>query len=1249
MVRKGGLGTRGLGSASFGLPKRRRVSWLGQVGLVVCLLAGWAVSPTWAQNSARVDGIVQDQTGAVIPNASVVLRNEASGTEIRGRSDASGFYTIDLVPPATYTLSVEAKGFRKYQQTGLVVHPDDRLRVPITLEVGSEVQTVEVTAQAGAVVITDSGAKTDVISAHQIENISTEGRNVMELLTLLPGVVNAGFNPEFGSSTGQGINQFNVNGLRNDQNSIRLDNANMIDPGDNGGFIIEPNMDMVQEFSVKSSSFEADQGRAALIVDAVTKSGGSKLHGEGYYYARNAVFNANDWSNDNAGIKKPASKFNYPGFNLGGPVRFPHSDFNKNNDKMFFWVGMEWQRQLPDFGTQLAVVPSAAMRKGDFSELLTIKNAQGQPLCTPVFTTDSKGNKVQTGWAGRALNMPCQIDDPASGWSNTAILSNILPQSEINSNSALLLNEYPLPNYVDPNGNYNFAGNPLYPLNRNEQNVRVDYNLSETTRLYVRLGRNHETQFYPWGLWSGINSGWTSNVPEPTPTVGDNLGESITLNFVKVINPTLTNEMQFNVQQLTLPNHYQNPAKLSKSALGFQFRGLNFKNSQVPAFRNGLVYGGDSMPQITDQWSFYNGGNPGTGRWGEGDVGSGIFADKTIFEFIDNVTKVHGTHTFKFGGNIDRTRNDQNGGPVTEGMLITAENWGGYTTGNSFGDILTDNFAAFTQGLPNNDGLWRFWNMEWYAQDSWKATRKLTLNYGARFSWMQPWNEARGLATTFIPSLYDPSKPTSFINGIATASSGLVSRSVFPNPRPVVQPRVGFAWDVFGKGRTVLRGGFGIYVSRDQGNISFYMANADPFSFSATVQRTGPPLTLEQIEASNPFSALGNITVQAEDPHDPNQPQTYEWNFTLSQNVGWKTVVEASYVGNVSRHLYRQQDANVIPPGAMWIPGTTDCCANGDTNTPDYRPYKPYARISWSTHSDTANYNSLQATLRRNVSHGLTLLGSYTWSKTLGFTQTFQGVVDPFDSKRYYGPLPWDHAHIFNISYIYQLPSLGAQHFSSSKVAKGVLDGWQFSGITHFTGGAPVIIGNPTINCTMAPGATTNLCANDALEKGSRFSGSGVGWYGTPDMLDYNTTNADGNVVRPIVTWQAGGFKHVGDHWFSPSSVTLPGINQFGSLELPTFRGPFSQEWDMTLFKSFNLGEDRRLEFRFAGFNVFNHANLGTTGSAFITTPIFNWVLPANAHHFADGHPELVNGSQLGTITNKYGHRELEVALKLYF
>lgn len=1164
------------------------------LGLVGAFLLTLATPLAFAQTAARVNGFVRDQSGAVIPGARVVLRDEASGTELRGVTDGSGFYGFDPVPPKVYTLTVQMQGFKTYAKSGIEIRTADRLDLSVALELGQQVERVEVTAAAENLVTTDSGAKTDVIGAREIQNLSIIGRNSIELLSLLPGVVNTGFNPgAFGSNFFfNGINQFNVNGQRGDQNDIRLDNAHMLEFGSNNVSIIEPNVDMVQEFSVKTSNFEADQGRSSMIIDAVTKSGGNALHGEGYWYTRNHRFNANDFSNNLAGIPKPQNKFNYLGFNIGGPVRFPGTDFNKKNDKMFFFFHTEWQRQQPDLGTELATVPTAKMRQGDFTELL------------------------QSCQSGRALNMPCQLRDP-NNW-GAPIASNILPSNLITKNGQAFLNLFPLPNFVDPNGRYNFAGHPIRPSNRGQQAVKVDYNLNENTRLYVRLAHETETQIYDYGLWSTPNSGWTSNIPEPTPTVGQNHSQALALNLVKVINPTLTNEFQFNTQAIWLPHKYQDPSKLSKKGLGLNFNGLSFSGQPVV---------NDTVPQITDQWDYF-GGSPGAGRWGSGNVANTVFANKTEFEWIDNLSKVRGAHTMKFGLYASRGRNDQNQGGLLEGMYITDTSWT-QSTGNEFGDILTEHFAAFQQSTADPDTLFRFTNIEWYAQDSWKATRRLTLNYGARFAWLQPWNEVRGLMTTFDTKTYVSGKSITDLPGILLASKGQIPNTLSLGTGINVLPRFGLAYDVFGSGKTVIRGGFGFFMQRDQLNTADRPAYSPPNVYTSAPNAPGGVgfMTFGDTEKTDPFGALGNVSLAPFNRFDTSQPQTYEWSLTLSQSIGVKTVLETSYVGNGSRHLYTKRDINAPPLGSMWKPGTQ---VLADTNANGFRPFKPWADINQADHSTTANYHSLQVIARRNVSQGLTFLTSYTWSKTLGFSPTFNDNVSPFNTQWNYGLLPYDRAHLLNLSYIYQIPGLGKKQFNGNKVAVGAFDGWQLSGITHFVSGSPLKIANGGISCLPSSSA---LCSQGV------FTGDGRTWYGTE--------NHDLGVNPLILTNPQSGvsFSGVGSHWLNVNSPSIPNINKFGTFEQPTIRGPGSQNWDFTLFKRFPWGEKRDIEFRWAMFDMFNHAKLNNPQ----LSAKFNWNLPVGATSLSQGTASLANAGEFGRITNANGHREMEFALKIHF
>jgi len=1208
-----------------------------------------------------VTGTVRDVSGAVVPGASVLLHNEASGTELKTTSDSSGVYVVSYVPAATYTLTVSSKGFKKSERKGIHVSPGATIEANTILEVGTQVETIEVKAAAVNLIPKTESGQLHTITASQIQNMSTVGRNAMELLPLLPGVVGStgipgGPGADFTKGSGfqvnnTGVSSFNVNGLRSDQNMIKLDNSNIIDPGANSGWEVEPNMDMIQEFTVKTSGFEASKGNSGIIVEAVTKSGGSKYHGEGYWYGRNAIFNANDWSNNFVHVPKANYKFNYPGFNIGGPVRIPGTSFNKNKDKMFFFYGVEWQRQLADPGTRLEVMPSAAMRNGDFSELWTAPNS--------TCTKNSSG--VVTG--GNFLGMPCIVKDIATG---KPAPGNILPASEVTADGQDLINHtylFPTPGYLDPTGAHNMLFHQAYPENRIENTIRVDYNLTENTRAYVRLAQNSDHEYYPFGLW------WGSGIPRITPDVGHLSGETATLNVVQVINPTLTNEVQFSANAENYPWHVADPSKVRSAQLQKDLPGFNWQNSSGGSYTNrdaAVPYVWDGVDQTgADNWT----GSAGTAG------PSGVFGNKTIFEFSDNLTKVKGTHTISFGADLLHTRNDQNGGntPQTQGRLWPTS-WGDSgTTGTMFGDLLAQGYTSYAQNSNNPDGMWRFWNYEWYAQDSWKVNRKLTLNYGSRFAFMPPWYEARGNVATFNPALWTAANDTNVNDGVEVGygiknaeaqpyfptslagkfTGGLPSSGGFPNPTIWIEPRFGFAYDLFGNGNTVIRAGAGIYEERDQGNTVFGAAQNPPFEFNdsltLTTNITKSGGGFAKIGTQNPFNGQSGASIF--DQTDRHSAGSYEWNFTLDQNIGLKTVVEAAYVGNVGRHLFIANQLAPIPLGGAWSPGTqliapgANGCNGG--NPCSLRQYKPFGAQNIFHHSSTSNYHSLQVTVRRNVSRGLTLLTSYTFSKTLGYAGNFQGTVDPFNSRLNYGLQSYDRPNILSVSYIYQLPNLGASHFSGNRFAGGVLDNWQLSGITNYQSGQPLNIGlgwglNGSNGCVSPDNSP--LCGGNFWTNGS--GNNALTWYGT-----------DARNVAPQILFnpqQGVTYSGVNSHWLNGTSAQIPQFNTLGSFEQPQFLGPASNNWDLTLFKSFKLpGEDHRLEFRVAAFDIFNYAHPDNPS----TGAQFQWILPAGATSYSQGHssgilnvsPNCASGLQFGCILDKHGHREMELALKLYF
>jgi Carboxypeptidase regulatory-like domain len=1209
-----------------------------------------SAGPLWAQSYARLKGTVLDSTQAAVPDAEVILTNAATGVTSKVMTGPSGEFVFPLVLPGSYELAATHTGFKKATVSPVVVHANDRLSLDVTLIVAAASQSVEVKAEGNAVPIVDSGQRSETLTQQQIQAFSTVGRNAEELLSLLPGVSAGGskvygqnFDPHVVSSA-TGIEGFNVNGNRSDANTFKLDGGNMDDLTGNNGSNIYPNTEFISELTVQTSNYTADQGGSPIVVTAITKSGTKDFHGEAYWTGRNARLDANDWSNNNAGIKRPDSKFNYPGFSIGGPILIPGTSYNRGSEKkLFFFFGAEWSRQTPDPGTQLADVPTAKMLTGDFSDIVFSPTCMNDPSAS-------------------YLNQPCTITDPLTG-NSLADQGGQLTGVTANGTGLLKSLMGPKsagPNYADPNGIWNFAANPLFPHNVTQYVGRVDWNPSDKARIFVRLGRQDETLFSPFSEYSGENSTWTSNVPDPTPTVQEYHSRSLSVGMVSVLSPTLTNEFTFNTNVLRQPNYYQDPSLLSKQTLGVDFNGLFPSVASYPI-----------VPQIIPAFEICDSFNtsgcadtvPGTGRWGASNlVGAGNFYKETQFEFGDNLTKVVGAHTLKFGVLIGRARNDQNlSGVSLEGQLVTS-NWAGTTTGDQYADILQEHFSSYVQVNHDVRANLRSTLAEWFGTDSWKVNRRLTLEYGARWSLQGPWYDANGLGTTFDPSAYDPSDPTNPYNGVRTASCkgasqaglplcGTIPKTIRPYGHPVIQPRFGFSWDALGNAKAVLRGGFGQYTQRDPTNAGFGALLGPPNLFSASICCN---FDLATIQATDPGSQGAFSYSQSSaiyDTKDDKVPSIYQYNLTLSSALPHSFFAEIGYVGSQSRHLQIEQNIDPIPEGRLWLPGThlVDPAFAGSEGLA--APYAPFSQISAIEHNGNANYNGLQGTLRRQAGHSLDFIASYTYSKAMGQSDQFQTLLpNPYSNAGSYHVLSFDRTHVFSIGYQYYVPRLALGALSDSKFARGALNGWMLSGITKATSGGPVAI-SASVNCVQLDSGGDGGACDPSMWQASDT------WFGTNAwalaFLPGSTTSPPNGIYPAYTCDPRASHGGINTGFYNTSCVSLPAFGQQGAVNPPYVKTPGYFNFDLALQKAFKLGESRRLEVRFSSFNLFNRGQLNN----FSTVANFDWTLPFGATDPSQGTGTLTNGTggcvkgigSLGYSCGKTGHREMEVTAKFFF
>jgi hypothetical protein len=1106
--------------------------------------------------TGSMSGRVTDQQGGGVPNATVTATEPTKRVVVTAKSGATGDFLLPALVPGTYEVSAEATGFKKLTRNDIALNANDKLAVgDLTLEVGAITDHVEISATA-ALLQTESVERSAAITGKQIENIEVNGRNPLDMAKLVPGVTMT-LNTSYAvGNSGTGANLFAVNGARPSQNQLTLNGIGNVDTGNNGGMNVSVSTDSIAEFKILTGSYQAEYGRSVgAQISVVTKSGTDQFHGSGYWYHRNEGLNANTFLNNARGIARPLFRYNDPGYTIGGPIWIPHV-FEKAKNKAFFFFSQEWQNQLVPNTARNQIVPTALERTGDFSQS---KDANGNLIGSSAFPG---------------------IQDPLSTTSPRAYFpGNKIPLSRIYAPGQALLNLYPLPN-APQTGNFNYTSQFPGQSPRRETLLRLDYNVKDNFRVFGHWVDNQQPTVAPYGSFVlGIAIPITQ-IANPIP------GRSFAAGFTWIINPTMTNEFNWGfTHNSILIDEAGNVLRRGTS-------GINLPVLYPSAVQN------DYIPNVT-----FNGSRI-TASPNLGTSNAPFVNYNTTIDFIDNLTKVSGKHVIKGGFYMQRSRKDQTSFGAANGSYNFGDNPGNpYDSGYGYSNALLGVFNTFQQASSYVNGMYRYWNIEGFVQDTWKITPRLTLDYGMRMAWYQPQYDSSLQASTFLPGLYDPSKAPrlyqpaiqpgttstraaydpvtntylpGFNVGLEVPNSGTpfggicqantcVDKYLFPSQGIQWGPRFGFAYDLTGKQNLVFRAGAGIYYDRIQGNRIFDSVTNPPEAITPTLQQN----FVTSIDPKNIL--IGPPQIAMADPTGK-VPTTYQYQASIQARLPWQTSLDVAYVGSQGRHLQDNRNLNYNPFGQCFLPQNQDVqrvAANGSSallgnNCKDanfLKPYPGYGSINLYESQATSNYNALQLNVQRRATRGLYVGAAYTWSKAMG-TSLSGGTndnsfvrPDQYNRLANYAPTSFDRRQTLAINYVYTAPKF----FVGNTFTRLFTDGWQLSGVTQIQSGSP-----------FTPG----------------FSISGAG---NQNITGSNTEPARIGVVKGCdpYTHLDDPFNRINANCFfapSPGSIGLEsGIN--------FMYGPGLVNFDMAVQKEFVVKERVHFQLRLDAFNAFNHAN----------------------------------------------------------
>jgi hypothetical protein len=1119
--------------------------------------------------SATIVGTVTDPSGAAVASATITITHVETSQAYRLTTNSDGQYVAPDLPIGHYNIKVEAAGFKVAEQKGVVLQVGDRIRLDYQMAMGGASETV--TVEANAVhVQTDSGEVSNVITDQQVAQLAVNGRSIYQLAQLTPGAssqINNFVNTPVG-----GDSNVEFNGMRQNHNIYLLDGGEDDDRGGAGGMSIAPSTDAIAEFRALTSNYSADYGlSSAATMTMVLKSGTNTLHASAWEFNRNDALDARGFFNP-APDQIAKLRLNVFGFNVGGPVTLGRL-YNKDRKKTFFFYNMEWRRLIQGNINNGQPVPDPATYGGNFGATL-INVPSASKVSAAVLAKNCPGGVLPAGivqgqpFPGNTIPT-CMVDPSATA----LVTAGIFPA---------------------PTTGNKFFGSTNVPTNLKEEVVRIDHNFTSKFSVFGHFIAEQVTQGYAISQWSGAN----------VPTVGDTFGNpsySGVIHTTYTISPTLLNEVAF--------NYNGNRINI------IPFAGAGLKSLAVPSgFTSNRLFSGpnnlDRIPNIDLN------GSTGT----HFEVSSWPWRNKADdYQIRDDLSWTRGAHQLKFGFSWAIYKKVQDLFGQTQGGF----GFDGSFTGNDFADFLLGDAKSYQELAVQDKGLWN--NVSWaaYAQDNWRVNRRLTVNLGLRWDGVPHTYEANNRMGNFYPSLYDPAQkallnpdgtinPASpglgtspnpilagvplYLNGIGIPGQNGVPKGLVDNHWANFGPRIGFAYDVSGSGKTVVRGGFGMMYERIQGNDMYNAGPNIPFSLQvnapAPVELDNPRLSLATGTAATLPINPADITGLNKSAYK--QPTSYQWSLGVQHSLSAKTVVSLAYVGNTNRFQNDYTQYN-LPDQAALIP-IINGVAGANYATAAGLPFPGFRSIRLSTNEANSHYNGLQLDVNSQVGRDLYLRAFYTYSKTIdpgtgsNGGQDLQDVSNPYLGWRYdVGPGGYDRTHVAVVNFVYDIPLFRG---NQSRLVKTTLGGWQISGIVTMESGIPINIGlsgaqggNGLPNATNRP----NLVGK----------------------ISYPSTVEPGNQVI---------------QYLDPSAFALPAVGSFGNLGHNAIRGPGRDNWNLSLFKSFVFSETRgsRVEFGVETFNIWNHTQ-------------FNQV------------SNNLGSSNFGQFTSAFDPRILQLRLKAYF